>query len=70
MLSVAIGMASIVELTPDDVKKQLKYCEIPAEVEWRKEILSEELLARDGHLVIENFSYDELNLILEDLCTG
>ena len=64
------GMASIAELTPDNVKKQLKYCEIPAEVEWRKEILSEILLARDGHLVVENFSYDELNLILEDLCTG
>jgi hypothetical protein len=50
------GMASIVELTPDNVKKQLKYCEIPAEVEWRKGILSEILLARDGHLVVENFS--------------
>jgi hypothetical protein len=64
------GMASIADLTPDNVKKQMKYCEIPAEVVWRKNILSEILLARDGQLVVENFSYDELNSILEDLCTG
>ena len=41
----------------------MKYSKIPAEVVWRKEIVSEILLAREEHLVVENFSYDELNLI-------
>ena len=48
----------------------MKYSKIPAEVVWRKEIVSEILLVREGHLVVENFSYDELNSILDDLCNG
>ena len=55
------GKDNIAELTPDNVKEDMKYFEIPEEETWRKEILSEILLTRQGHLVVENFSYDELS---------
>ena len=55
-------------LTSKNVKN-LKYFEIAAENEWTVPILAELLKARDGQLVIPEIDLEEINVMIEDICT-
>ena len=49
--------------------KSLKYFEIPTENEWTVPILRELLGARDGQMVIPGIDMQEINMMIEDICT-
>ena len=59
---------TIDELVKDDIDK-LNYCDIEEDMKWRIEMTKEIIDIKSSRLELENFSTDELNEMLEHLCT-
>ena len=60
---------SINELKKDDIN-QIKYNEINKEDEWKVNFIKEIIDIKANQIEVENFSYDELDEILNHLCTS
>ena len=60
---------SIEQVTPELVKTNLKYKEVPDDQKWRLPILDDLILERNDMLQIEGFTKEELDIMLDDLCT-
>ena len=56
-------------LTPALIKKKMKYMEAPTDVQWRVDLACELRRLRDADLVLENFSYEEIEELLLFACT-
>ena len=58
------------KLKPAQLKKTLKFCEIPAEEKWKVDFLKEIINTKQGVLDVEDFSKDDLDEIVIFLCTS
>ena len=58
------------ELSADLVKSKMKYFAVPEVEQWRADPLHELLLARQGHLSIDNFTREEIDCMVDNLCTS
>ena len=60
---------TVEEINSIDIKK-LKYHEVTKENDWKIELLKEIIETKNNQLSISEFSVEELNDILEYLCTS
>ena len=60
--------STIDELSMADIDK-LKYCDLEEENKWKIEMVKEIVDVKSSKLELEGFTTDELNEILEHLCT-
>ena len=56
-------------LTPQTVKNMVKYFEIPDSEEWRIDMMTELLQLRRDSLTIPGFSQEEIQCLLDFVCT-
>ena len=57
-------------LTSQCVKRNLTYFTIPDDEEWRRKFVLELLQLRDHDLSLEGFSEDEVNTLMNHVCTS
>ena len=55
-------------LTANQVKKSLKYFNIPEGEEWRPPLVRELINIRNGQLDLQGFSKEEIKLLLKNQC--
>ena len=55
-------------LTPQAVKRSLRYFPVPDDQHWRISLLLELLDARDKKIMIENLTAEEIVNIIEEVC--
>ena len=55
-------------LTSNDIKKSLKYFDIPEGQEWRAPLVRELIALRDGQIGLQGFTVEEIKFLLEDQC--
>ena len=58
------------ELCASIVKRKLTYFSVPEIEQWRVPMLQELLRIRDGNLLLENMGQQDINEIIEHLCTS
>ena len=58
------------ELSPNIVKTKMKYREIDDENAWRPNVINDLMLAREGELTIPNFSTEEVQDMLNFVCSS
>ena len=57
------------ELTPIDVKNNLKYCELPEQEYWRIPIMRQMITARDNYETVDGLSHRDIKEIINYVCT-
>ena len=70
MTIVGIDSGNPNDLTADVVKKRMRYSLVPEIEVWRVSLGHEILSARVGCLLVDGFSYEELDEILSYACTS
>ena len=60
---------NVFDLSPLDVKLNVKYKQLPQDEIWRIPILNEMIFARDNTLEIEGLSRRDINDIIYYVCT-
>ena len=58
------------QISPIIVKNKLIYFKIPTTEEWRIDLMYNLIYARIGEFTVENFVDDELNYLLELVCSS
>ena len=63
--------ASVLQITPREVKSYIKYCRLGEHEEWKAEMGCELLESKERHSFIEipSFTYDEIQEMLNYICT-
>ena len=56
------------EVCADTIKRNTQYFNAPVGEEWRAPLIRELLLARDGELLLQGFTKEEVNMLIEDVC--
>ena len=69
-LSNMMNLPDINLLSPCEIKRKLRYFEIPDEEKWRIESVAELLKLRNQSLSLPGFSKDEINIMLFNTCTS
>ena len=62
--------ADIGTLTPTNVKNALKYSSFPEDEEWRIPVVQELLDLRSSRQLIDNMTSEDINSMLDLLCTN
>ena len=57
-------------MSPDSVKKLMKYFEMPDQQSWRVPCLRELMDVKSGTGLIANFSTDEITYMINFLCSS
>ena len=57
------------EVSSSMVTRMMKYFPVPEALQWRVPVLHELLGARDNSLEITDFNLDEINTMIDDICT-
>ena len=64
------GATSLQELSPNLVKKRMKYVEVPEAEKWKAGLIKELLLTSSRVLTVGNFEHSEIKMMMDHLCTG
>ena len=68
-MMLLFGKVKVEDITESDVDA-FKYAAVPPGDEWRVEILKEIIAIRNSNLEVENFDEEELDEIMNYLCTS
>ena len=63
------GKSDISELTSDSMRN-IEYNPVPIDEEWRIQMLKELIMVKQGERDVENFSQEEINEIIEFVCSS
>ena len=69
-LSMQCSLPDITLLTPECVKKNLKYFSVPEHEKWRSNMVTELFQLRDNSLSLPDFSHEDNKTILEFVLTS
>ena len=58
------------KLTPQKVKENMNYREIEEDEKWRLPYINDLLLAKEGQIVIPNFDSEDINRMLNFVCSS
>ena len=64
------GATSLQELSPNLVKKHMKYVEVPEAEKWKAGLIKELLLTSSRVVTVGNFEHSEIKMMIDHLCTG
>ena len=56
------------ELTSQNIKQNMKYFEVPQEEHWRPSFIRELLDVKDNKMLVEGFTADEINDLIDMVC--
>ena len=65
-----MNLTDISLLSACEIKKRIKYFEIPEQEMWRVQSMNELLKLRMQSLSLPGFTKDEVNLMLVNICTS
>ena len=58
------------DTAPQKVKEHMKYRELAEEEKWRLPFINDLLLAKEGQIIIPNFDSEDINRMLNFVCSS